>query len=210
MNKPVFYKPPPRWHSFAALVAAVAIEVAAVAVASLATDKRIPIDKGVPPEQPIDGVVIEDSPESTPAPLEDLTWPLPPPPTDNADFVLTEPSPPPTTTIRSNPTVRPAVSRVAHASGGTVEFRPWQSNMLFSPHPAYPFKARKTKQTGSGKFLLRFASNGGVTGVIAVESTGSAVLDQVSLTALRQWRCKPGVYEKVYVPITFTLQGAQL
>ena len=87
MNKPVFYKPPPRWHSFAALVAAVAIEVAAVAVASLATDKRIPIDNGVPPEHPIDGVVIEDSPESTPAPLEDLTWPLPPPPTDNPDFV---------------------------------------------------------------------------------------------------------------------------
>jgi len=49
-----------------------------------------------------------------------------------------------------------------------------------------------------------------VAGVIVVESTGSAVLDQVSLTALRQWRCKPGVYEKVYVPITFTLQGAQL
>jgi len=82
--------------------------------------------------------------------------------------------------------------------------------MIFSPHPAYPFEARKAKQTGSGKFLLRFDSNGDVTEVIAFQSTGSAVLDQVSLSALRQWRCKPGVYEKVYVPITFTLQGVQL
>jgi len=82
--------------------------------------------------------------------------------------------------------------------------------MIFSPHPAYPFEARKAKQAGSGKFLLQFDSNGDVTEAIAVESTGSAVLDQVSLTALRQWRCKAGVYDKVYVPITFTLQGAQL
>ena len=82
--------------------------------------------------------------------------------------------------------------------------------MIFSPHPAYPFEARKAKQTGSGKFLLQFDSNGDVTEVIAVESTGSAVLDHVSLTVLRQWRCKAGVYERVYVPITFTLQGAHL
>ena len=208
MNKPLFYKAPPRWHSVVALIGAIMIEVAAVAVASLATDNRIPIDNGMPPEKPIDGVVIEDAPESTPPPLEDLTLPLPPPPTDITDFALTEPSPPPTTAIR--PTVRPPVSTAAHASSGTVDLRSRQSNMIFSPHPAYPFEARKAKQTGSGKFLLRFAPTGDVTDVIAVQSTGSVVLDQVSLSALRQWRCKPGVYEKVYVPITFTLQGAQL
>ena len=81
--------------------------------------------------------------------------------------------------------------------------------MIFSPHPVYPFEARRAMQTGSGTVLLRFDSNGDVTEVDAVQSTGSAFLDQVSLRALQRWRCKPGVYEKVYVPITFTLQGAQ-
>jgi TonB family protein len=206
MNKPIFYKAPPKWHSFAAVIGAVALELAAVGVASLATNKRIPFDNGVPEEHPIDGVVIEEPSESTPPPLEDLAPPLPPPPTDITDFVLTEPSPPPATAVR----VRSPVERTAHASGGTVNFRTSQSNMIFSPHPAYPFEARKTKQTGSGKFLLRFNSNGDVTEVLAVQSTGSAVLDETSLSALRQWRCKPGVYDKVYVPITFTLQGVQL
>jgi len=210
MSKPVFYKAPPRWHSFAALIGAVALELAAIGVASLATEKRIPIDNGVPPEQPLEGIVIEDPPESTPPPLEDLTQPLPSPPAMDTDFVLTVPSPPPSIANKPTSTVRLAVSTAAHARGGSVNPRSWQSNMIFSPHPAYPFEARKAKQTGSGKFLLRFDSNGDVTEVIAFQSTGSAVLDQVSLSALRQWRCKPGVYEKVYVPITFTLQGVQL
>ena len=112
MNKPVFYKPPPKWYSFAALICAVAIEAAAVGVASLATDNSIPIDNGVPPEKPLDVVMIEELPESTPRPLEDLPV-MPSPPTEISDFVLTEPSPPPPTVIRSRLPVRSAVSRIA-------------------------------------------------------------------------------------------------
>jgi TonB family protein len=82
--------------------------------------------------------------------------------------------------------------------------------MIFSPHPGYPFEARRASQTGSGKFLLRFDSNGEVAEVDAIQSTGSAILDRVSMRALRQWRCQPGIYESVCVPITFTLNGAEL
>ncbi|MBA3650296.1 MAG: hypothetical protein H0W66_02150 [Chthoniobacterales bacterium] len=42
------------------------------------------------------------------------------------------------------------------------------------------------------------------------KSTGSAIFDQLASNTFRRWRCRPGVYEQVYVPITFTLQGAQL
>ena len=82
--------------------------------------------------------------------------------------------------------------------------------LIFSPHPGYPFEARRAKQTGSGKFLLRFDAGGNVRTVDVVQSTGSAILDQVSTRTLQQWRCQPGVYESVYVPVTFTLHGAQL
>ncbi len=82
--------------------------------------------------------------------------------------------------------------------------------MLAAPHPSYSYEARRARQTGSGKFLLHFDRNGYVTEVGLVQSTGSAILDQLASNTFRRWRCRPGVYEQVYVPITFTLQGAQL
>ena len=36
------------------------------------------------------------------------------------------------------------------------------------------------------------------------------LLDQVSINTFMRWRCKPGFYTKVVVPITYTMQGAQL
>lgn len=49
-----------------------------------------------------------------------------------------------------------------------------------------------------------------MTTVEVVQSTGSAIPDQVSTRAFQQWRSAPGVYESVYVPVTFTLHCAQL
>jgi TonB family protein len=210
MSKMEFYKTPPRWHFLAALIGAVTIEVAAVAAASLAKGARIPMDNGLPEERHIETVLVDLPPDSTPPPPEDLPPPLPPPPVDTTEFVLTEPSSPPRTTTRPRPTVKAIVSRAAHASVGAPNLGSERTKMIFAPRPVYPFEARRAQQTGTGKFRLQFDSSGGVTEIETVQSTGSAILDQVSLRALGHWRCKPGVYDKVYVPITFTLRGAQL
>lgn len=82
--------------------------------------------------------------------------------------------------------------------------------MLSAPHPSYPYEARRSKRTGSGKFLLWLDPDGSVTEVRVIQSTGSPILDQVSLSTLSRWHRRPGVYRQVYVPITFTLAGAQL
>lgn len=211
MSKPEFYKAPPRWHLLVALIGAVAIEVAAVAAANLAKDEQIRADNGVMQDGPFEVVGIEPPPEAPLPPPQDLPPPLPLPPNDSTDFVLSEP----TATAHSPrtrpaPRVKTALSHGARAKAGSTSFVSGQSQMIVSPHPGYPFEARRASQTGSGKFLLRFDSNGEVTAVDTVQSTGSAILDQVSIRALRQWRCQPGVYENVYVPITFTLHGAQL
>ncbi|MEO7724218.1 MAG: TonB family protein [Chthoniobacterales bacterium] len=63
---------------------------------------------------------------------------------------------------------------------------------------------------GKREFFLRFDRDGYVTEVGLVQSTGSAILDQFASNTFRRWRCRPGVYEQVDVPITFTLSGAQL
>ncbi len=210
MSEPEFYKAPRGWPLLAALIGAVTIEAIAVAAGSLAKKEKIPADNGVFQDQPVEGIRIEEPPESPPSPPEDLPPPLPPPPTEIPDFLFTEPSPPLRSATRPKAVVKVDGSRADPGRASGVNFVSGRSNMIFSPHPVYPFEARRAKQTGSGKFLLRFDSAGDVTQVDAVESTGSPLLDQVSIRTLRQWRCKPGVYEKVYVPITFTMQGVQL
>ena len=84
MSKPAFYKAPPKWHFFAALVGAVAIEVAVVAAGSLLGNGEIPTVIGTgEEEQPFFAVLtVDDAPEPVP---DDPPSLIPPPPTDNTD-----------------------------------------------------------------------------------------------------------------------------
>ncbi len=93
MSKPAFYKTPPRWHFLAALVGAIAMELAAVAAGNLIRNSEIPTLTGSGEEQPFEGVLIADEPEPTPP--EDSPPRLPPPPDDTMEFVLPESTPPP-------------------------------------------------------------------------------------------------------------------
>ena len=212
MAKPAFYKPPPRWQFFAAFVGAIALEVAAVAVASLHEQDEIPIETGAFQEQPPAEVILTDLPPEPTPPPEETPPPLPPSPTEPTEFVIKEPTPPPRPQNASIPKPRAtaAALRAAGAVSGPVNFVSTQAYMISAPHPSYPYEARRAKQTGSGKFLLKFDSNGSVTDVSVVQSTGSEILDQLSMSTFGRWRCRPGIYNWVYVPITFTLEGAQL
>ena len=156
-----------------------------------------------------DGVFIADlAPEATPPP-EETPPPLPPDPVEPADFVIEQPP------RRHVPRTSGTLSQSRELSGprrssGPVNFSSGQESMISAPRPGYPYEARRAKQTGSGKFLLTFAAEGSVIDVQVVQSTGSAILDQTSVSTLRRWRCRPGVYARAYVPITYTLTGAQL
>ncbi len=96
--------------------------------------------------------------------------------------------------------------------------------IIYSPAPAYPLQARENGWTGKGKFLLRIrVSTGRVLEVTMVRSTGYAVLDKAALSALKEWRFRPGalpalkvenpkrkepwaVYDSlIYIPMTFSL-----
>jgi TonB family protein len=85
-----------------------------------------------------------------------------------------------------------------------------KSNWRSAPRPNYPYEARRAKQTGSGKFIITFDDSGNATDVSAAQSTGSPILDQTSINTFMRWKCNPGAYHKVSVPITYTLSGAQL
>ncbi len=57
MAKPQFYKPSPRWQLWACLAGAVAIECAAIGVASLHKAPEAPTDLGFVAPQPVDAVI---------------------------------------------------------------------------------------------------------------------------------------------------------
>jgi TonB family protein len=63
--------------------------------------------------------------------------------------------------------------------------------------------------TGSGVALLRIdPSTGYVIEVSMSRSTGSAILDNATISGFHRWRFKPGTIATVQTPITYTLTGA--
>ncbi len=213
MAKPQFYKSPPKWQVFASLVGALAIEFAAIGVASLHKEEEIPTDIGFTSQQPVDAVITEIPPEPTPPPDEEPPPPPPPPPDEPTEFTIEEPTPPPRPKDAPTPKPRAKVASSlprSSAPSGPVSLVSARANLTSAPRPPYPYEARRSHVVGSGKFLLHFDESGSVTDVDVTQSTGSPVLDQISTNTFRRWRCKPGAYSKVYVPITFTMQGAQM
>ena len=208
MSNTAFYKPPPKWHILAAFAAALLLEISAMALGDLRSRGLVKMEpRNAETYHAAEMILIETPPEPTPPP-ESAPSP-PPPPTDASDFVITPPFPPlrvHRATFRVAPV--PPIGTAHHTDPITSASA--REKMLFAPRPTYPYEARAAKQTGSGRFLLRFDPRGNVAWVDIVQSTGSELLDQVSRSAMERWRCRPGVYTEVIVPVTFTLSGSSL
>ena len=79
---------------------------------------------------------------------------------------------------------------------------------LYAPRPSYPYEARRGGITGSGIAQLTVNSAAGnVIDAQMLQSTGSPILDNATVSAFRRWRFKPGVASNVDVRITYTLTG---
>lgn len=210
MSQPIFYQPPPRWHIFAAMVCAIVVEATAVATASLQYRQVIPTIGGESAEPVFQGVLVEETPEETPPPLQ-VSDERPQPLLDEpSEFVLPEAPRKTSTPAKAVHIAKPTMDRVVRAGHGPINLVRGQATMIHAPRPAYPFEARRARQTGAGRFLLRFNAAGDVIEVKVTLSTGSEFLDQAARNAFDRWRCRPGAYETAYVPVTFTLAGAQL
>lgn len=101
-------------------------------------------------------------------------------------------------------------ARSAHfVTAATISLGAGKAMVAYAPRPIYPYEARRQRLTGSGMALLTVERTSGVvTDVIMTQSSGSAILDNSTLDALRRWRFKPASVARVRVPITYTLMGA--
>jgi TonB family protein len=203
MNAALLYRPRGRWLFCIAFASAVAIHLGAIVIANGKSNK-IAMEDFKPAG--IDVQVVNSDPEGMPPEQQELPPPAEPIVPDKEAFTQEE---------ARVPTFRPprktrAASHVRTAVRGTAaQFGSVKALVMYAPHPVYPYEARRQRMTGSGIALLTVAPAGGsVINVRMAQSSGSVILDNATLDALRRWRFKPGSVENIQVPITYTLTGA--
>jgi TonB family protein len=95
---------------------------------------------------------------------------------------------------------------VRHRGSNYVGPAPWIDDAIKTVAPNYPYEARSRRIQGSGLFRLSLDLNtGSVRKVTLIQSTGSSVLDNSATDAFRRWRWKPGRWQEIDMPITFTM-----
>jgi len=205
MQTCILYRQNPRWSIWAAFALAIAIHFAAVAIAG----RHPSLPEPAPGGDDTRDVFIEPeaAPLTTPPHAVD---PLPPPPDETP--ALVEPQPSRTATPRRLLRPPPAVpSEPSRPTGNANLARGGRAFVLSGPRPEYPYEARRQKLTGAGVALISVdPATGAVSGVAMSRSTGSAVLDNATLAALRRWWFKAGTVARVECPITYTLTGVSL
>ena len=78
--------------------------------------------------------------------------------------------------------------------------------MLAAPAPEYPAEARTKRISGAGLYDVQMrVKTGIVTRVAVLRSTGSKLLDDAAVRALKQWRARPNTVSHINVPVRFTL-----
>jgi protein TonB len=201
----LLYQSASRWRVGAALGAAALIHLTAVAFANIYRQERIDevsSPPGIPemtfdPTSPIDG--------STPPP--DAAAPAPNRDAIDPSFIDQNPIPP-SIPRQDNRLIVPR-ARARNGSPGSLTFSSAKVLALNAPRPEYPYEARRRKIIGSGIVVMSVDPiSGSVTDISMWQSTGSAILDNAAVTALRKWRFKPGTVSRVKSPITFTMTGA--
>src|SRR5215210_6819569 len=80
----------------------------------------------------------------------------------------------------------PDAGRTARDNYGTLK-----SKAIYAPMPIYPDKARLQHWQGRGIFGLLLRSDGTVSGVAVLRSTGFKELDVAAAQALIKWRFPP-------------------
>jgi TonB family protein len=79
-----------------------------------------------------------------------------------------------------------------------------QSMAVTAPLPDYPYEAKRRNLTGSGTCVVTVdTATGTVTNASMFQSTGSPLLDKLTIQTFKSWRFKHGTVSQVRVPISY-------
>ena len=103
---------------------------------------------------------------------------------------------------RPRPAVQPEVASVS--APVPVSLSVAQSMAITAPLPDYPYEAKRRNLTGSGTCVVTVdTATGTVTNATMFQSTGSPLLDKLTIQTFKSWRFKPGTVSQVRVPISY-------
>jgi TonB family protein len=79
-----------------------------------------------------------------------------------------------------------------------------QSMAISAPLPGYTYEVKRHNLTGNGICVVTVDSaTGTVTNATMFQSTGSPLLDKLTIQTFKSWRFKPGTVSQVRVPISY-------
>jgi periplasmic protein TonB len=103
---------------------------------------------------------------------------------------------------RPRPTVQPEAATISAPVPMSLSVA--QSMAITAPLPDYPYEAKRRNLTGSGTCVVTVdAATGTVTNATMFQSTGSPLLDKLTIQTFKSWRFKPGTVSQVRVPISY-------
>ena len=103
---------------------------------------------------------------------------------------------------RPRPAVQPEAATIS--APVPVSLSVAQSMAITAPLPDYPYEAKRRNLTGSGFCVVTVdIATGTVTNATMSQSTGSPLLDKLTIQTFKSWRFKPGTVSQVRVPISY-------
>lgn len=89
-----------------------------------------------------------------------------------------------------------------------TRFGPSNGYLIYAPDPTYPAGAARQGLSGRGVFISDLSlMYGSVDNVRVLTSTGSKVLDDAAMAALRNWTFRRWTIYKAAIPVEFDASG---
>jgi TonB family protein len=103
---------------------------------------------------------------------------------------------------RPRPALQPEPARISPPV--QVSLSVAQSMAITAPLPDYTYEMKRRNLAGSGTCIVTVdTATGTVTNATMFQSTGSPLLDKLTIRTFQNWRFKPGTVSEVRVPISY-------
>jgi TonB family protein len=103
---------------------------------------------------------------------------------------------------RPRPAVQPEVASTPEPVPMSLSVA--QSMAISAPLPDYTYEVKRRNLTGNGVCVVTVdAATGRVTDARMFQSTGSTMLDKLTIETFKSWRFKPGTVSQVRIPISY-------
>jgi len=121
---------------------------------------------------------------------------------EEPEVVAVQPEKKPRPRKRPRPAVQPEPASISAPVPMSLSVA--QSMAITARLPDYPYEAKRRNLTGSGVCLVAVdPATGTVTNATMFQSTGSPLLDKLTIQTFKSWRFKPGTVSQVRVPISY-------